>query len=481
MESLVCEDDDNLEQKSQSIKIPEDQQKELDKKIDDFAQNLIDNKALSSITNVEDNTKEAISLSIAKDNKFSIGEDTLKKFKLENFMIENILWLGHKYSKSYKNLINYLDKRDEDNFKDSIKIGDFQNTTNLIKMISQKLGISVDFCNEIAQIQGKKHGTVVGPGEVLLALILKGGSLANKGDVSVNDVTYEVKTPDGHISEGKKPSDCRQEINNFIKQYSDSGETVPEFKSFAALESFNFFNTQNKFIQRSEEEKKQIIYDFFKTVCQVSFPLTDSEINSILDGITFNIENINATFKENIDFIFDSFFDKFPIEDTITLKRSNFNITSTTNKDQFKQMKKALNSQLKACERKAQEIIDLSKTTDKDRDKFKSIKDEIPKLNSLLDSLLKSASNDNNVGKNSFISKNNFAILRKKLICACFDKYKGEIDFAELIFYDYKNDLIKFVADAQDFFNSFNFNMPSFGGKDEGPSHVAIVIKSLKK
>lgn len=48
------------------------------------------------------------------------------------------------------------------------------------------------------ELNGKKNGANIGPGEILLALVLKHGRLARRrGDVEVNDIGLEVKAKAG--------------------------------------------------------------------------------------------------------------------------------------------------------------------------------------------------------------------------------------------------------------------------------------------
>jgi hypothetical protein len=92
-------------------------------------------------------------------------------------------------------------------------------------------GISEKCLGKILHIEGKKNGANIGPGEILLSLVLKDGKLAaSKGDVESESNRIEVKSNRGAIGLRKaKGAEVLDYLKLYIEKTLQINNLIPEF------------------------------------------------------------------------------------------------------------------------------------------------------------------------------------------------------------------------------------------------------------
>jgi hypothetical protein len=211
-------------------------------------------------------------------------------------IIDNLVVILTKHKKDYTKLVSFLQNRNNVGIE----------LTNMLTLsdISATTGLSTAILKDIFNLAGKKNGAVIGPGEILLALVLKDGRLANKkGDVEVNNIGLELKAGKAKIGEQaiKGPA-----ILKLIREYIQIKYLTKDNQLLSEFYDNTFFNISNL-------NKSKGLIDLLKK--QLKTNNIDDINNIVLDVLSYGLsKNFDIDFNDEIQKNKDNLLDNGKIE-----------------------------------------------------------------------------------------------------------------------------------------------------------------------
>ena len=226
--------------------LSDEQMNELKSETTDFLNSIKDNEKLKE-TNIipsDISAKEELNDNISDTLLFGSNKNIKDRFikiieplnlNLNENIIDNVVIILTKHKKDYIKLVSFLQNRNNVGIE----------LTNMLTLsdISATTGLSTAILKDIFNLTGKKNGAVIGPGEILLALVLKDGRLANKkGDVEVNNIGLELKAGKAKIGEQaiKGPA-----ILKLIREYIQIKYLTKDNQLLSEFYDNTFFNISN--------------------------------------------------------------------------------------------------------------------------------------------------------------------------------------------------------------------------------------------
>lgn len=226
--------------------LSDEQMNELKSETTDFLNSIKDNEKLKE-TNIipsELTAKEELSNNISDTLLFGSNKNIKDRFikiieplnlNLPENIIDNLVIILTKHKKDYTKLVSFLQN------KNTVGI-ELPNMLTLSD-ISTKTGLSTAILKDIFNLTGKKNGAEIGTGEILLALVLKDGRLADeKGDVEVNNIRLELKTGKSKISEQAMKGPV---ILKLIREYIQTKYLTKDTQLLSEFYDNTFFNISN--------------------------------------------------------------------------------------------------------------------------------------------------------------------------------------------------------------------------------------------